>query len=247
MAKAVVQAQWRGFVKAIVIACVMAGIGMWSLGWLDKDIATVTGDLLRGARAFLGVEDSVSNAPAPERPELYYSTDESPASVPDVGGINSGATGVDAITQEHSGRGAIVGRVSVIDGDTLELRGKRVRLWGIDAPESLQMCSKDGRPWRCGTDAANALSERINNQLVACYDKGLDRYNRMLGQCFIGQIDLNGWLVRQGWAFSYRQATNMYTSRESMAKFQRIGIWRDGGVEAPWEWRKAHPRASTIN
>lgn len=247
MAKAVVAAQWRGFVKAIVIACAMAGVGMAALGWLNKDIATVSSDLLSGARAWLGVEDADSNPPAPARPELYYDTGENPVDVPEVEGINSGATGTDAITAAHGDRGALVGRVSVIDGDTLEMHGKRIRLWGVDAPETRQMCSRDGRPWRCGTDAANALSERINNQLVACYDKGTDVYSRMLGQCFIGQIDLNGWLARYGWAFSYRRATNMYDSRESMAKFQRIGIWRDGGVEAPWEWRKAHPREAATN
>lgn len=214
---------------------------MWSLGWLDRDLATVGGDVLSGVRKFLGVSDISATSAPPPRPEIYHSTGKAPIDL-GFGGINSGATGTDAITYEHAAKGALIGRVSVVDGDTIEMNGKRIRLWGVDAPETGQICSRDGRAWRCGTDAANALNERINNQLVACYDKGVDRYDRMLGQCFIGQIDLNGWLARYGWAFAYRRATAMYSSRESMAKFQRLGIWRDGGIEAPWEWRKANPR-----
>jgi len=43
----------------------------------------------------------------------------------------------------------------VIDGDTLEIHGQRIRLHGIDAPESRQLCRLDGKPWQCGKDAAN--------------------------------------------------------------------------------------------
>ena len=244
MAKAVVQAQWRGFVKAIAIACLMGGVAMWSLGWLDRDVKTVGGDLLSGIRKYLGVTDSSALAPAPDRPEIYFSTGQAPIELPAVGGIHSGATGEDATTAEHSVRGAQVGRVEVLDGNTLVMRGQRIRLWGIDSPEKAQPCTKNGQRWMCGQDAALALEDRINKRLVACYEKGLDEKGRMMGQCFIGHIDLNGWLARYGWALSYRPATTMYNSRESMARFQRIGIWRDGGMEAPWEWRKSNPKAS---
>ncbi len=52
---------------------------------------------------------------------------------------------------------AVTGIASVIDGDTLEIHGQRIRLHGIDAPESRQLCFIDGKPWQCGKDAANAL------------------------------------------------------------------------------------------
>ncbi len=50
----------------------------------------------------------------------------------------------------------VAGVASVIDGDTIEVHGQRIRLHGIDAPESRQLCRLDGKPWQCGKDAANA-------------------------------------------------------------------------------------------
>lgn len=238
MAKGV-QAQWRGFTKAIVIGCLMLGIGMWSLGWMDRDVDVVGGDLLRGIRSYLGI-DSKSVAPPPA-PEIFHRTGNSP-----LPSISTGASGLggdpedntDKITMTHQDRGAIVGRVSVIDGDTIEMHGKRIRLWGIDAPESAQQCEKAGKKWLCGAESAKAMQEFIRQYLVACYDKGRDKYDRMLGQCFVGQIDINGWSVKNGWSYAYRQYTNTYASRESMARFQSKGVWQDKHAMKPWEWRR---------
>ncbi len=58
---------------------------------------------------------------------------------------------------------ALAGVASVIDGDTLEIRGQRIRFYGIDAPESRQLCRLDGKPWQCGKDAANALGAIVKS------------------------------------------------------------------------------------
>ena len=56
----------------------------------------------------------------------------------------------------------IVGIASVIDGDTIEIHGRRIRLFGIDAPESQQFCFRpNGEPWRCGQAASFVLADRI--------------------------------------------------------------------------------------
>ena len=75
----------------------------------------------------------------------------------------------------------IVGVASVIDGDTIEIHGQRVRLFGIDAPESSQLCVRPtGEGWRCGQQASFALADRIGRATVSCQLHDLDRYGRSL-------------------------------------------------------------------
>src|SRR5262245_53106307 len=88
----------------------------------------------------------------------------------------------------------IVGRASVIDGDTIEIHGERIRLHGIDAPESTQPCTgADGRAWRCGQRAALALSDRIGAHTVSCDPRDRDRYGRIVAVCSAGGVVLNAW------------------------------------------------------
>ena len=96
------------------------------------------------------------------------------------------------------------GRAAVIDGDTIEIRGESIRLDAIDAPESGQTCEAAGQPWRCGQQAALALADMIGAANVRCADRGTDRYDRTLAICTLGDLDLNGWLVAEGWALAYR-------------------------------------------
>jgi endonuclease YncB( thermonuclease family) len=78
----------------------------------------------------------------------------------------------------------IVGRASVIDGDTLEVRGTRIRLHSIDAPESAQVCKDaDGKDYRCGQTAALAISDHIGKRFVTCDPRDTDRYGRVVAVC----------------------------------------------------------------
>lgn len=95
------------------------------------------------------------------------------------------------------------GGASVIDGDTIEIHGARIRLNGIDAPESGQLChDARGTAWRCGQQAALALSDRIGRQVVSCQQTDTDRYGRVVADCFTGGENLNHWMVREGWALA---------------------------------------------
>src|SRR5205814_10397683 len=85
----------------------------------------------------------------------------------------------------------LVGRANVIDGDTLEIHGTRIRLWGIDAPESSQLCrGEDSLQYRCGARAANDLFDFIAKRPVECLPVSLDQYGRTVATCSVGGIDL---------------------------------------------------------
>jgi len=132
----------------------------------------------------------------------------------------------------------ITGTASVVDGDTLDIQGRRVRLHGIDAPESAQLCQDGaGKDWRCGQQAALALSDRIARRPVTCEAKDQDRYGRIVGACQVAGENLNAWMVSQGWAMAYRQYSSDYVSAEATAKAASAGIWR-GTFQPPWDWRK---------
>ncbi len=96
----------------------------------------------------------------------------------------------------------VAGVASVIDGDTIEVHGQRIRLHGIDAPESRQLCRRDGKPWQCGKDPANALADKIARRPVTCEDLGRDRYERIIARCAVAGEDLGAWMVANGLALA---------------------------------------------
>jgi endonuclease YncB( thermonuclease family) len=132
---------------------------------------------------------------------------------------------------------AIVGVASVIDGDTIEIHGQRIRLHGIDTPESNQLCERGGKSYRCGQVAALALSDRIGRRTVTCKGRGEDRYGRVIAVCFEGGEDLNGWLVRQGLGVAYRKYSIDYVPQEDAARREQLGLW-SGRFVMPWLWRR---------
>lgn len=90
----------------------------------------------------------------------------------------------------------LTARASVIDGDTIDVAGERIRRHGIDAPESRQTCrDAAGATYACGMIATSALVQAIGSQLVSCQPFDRDRYGQRLARCSAGGTDLAGWLV----------------------------------------------------
>ena len=131
----------------------------------------------------------------------------------------------------------IAGVASVIDGDTIEIRGQRIRLFGIDAPESSQLCVRpNGERWRCGQQSSFALADRIGRATVRCEPRDIDRYRRIVAVCFKGTEDLDRWMVANGWAVAYRRYSLDYVADEDAARRNRLNIW-SGDSDMPWDWR----------
>lgn len=133
----------------------------------------------------------------------------------------------------------LMGVASVIDGDTIEIHGTRIRLHGVDAPERSQLCQHpSGKDWRCGQQASLALADRIGRTLVRCEPRDHDRYGRVIAVCFQGTDDLSRWLVSNGWAVAFRRYSLDYIAEEDTARTAGKNIW-SGPFEMPWDWRAA--------
>ena len=130
----------------------------------------------------------------------------------------------------------LTGQPRVVDGDTLVVSGQHIRLDGIDAPETKQVCQRDG-DWRCGLAATEALKAMIGNGEVRCEGGAKDRYRRLLATCWAGPVNLNEQMVRRGWALAYREYSVRYVPYEDEAKGSKAGLWASVFVP-PWEWRR---------
>ncbi len=137
------------------------------------------------------------------------------------------------------------GLVRVVDGDSINLGKERHRLQGIDAPERNQHCRKfDGSKWPCGSAATKALIEKIGGNPVSCHTRGRDRYGRFLSVCHVGGVNLNRWMVLNGWAVAYRRYSARFVPEETKAKHRRLGLW-SGRFVKPRDWRRGKRLSSS--
>mgnify|MGYP002714870491 CR=1 FL=1 len=137
---------------------------------------------------------------------------------------------------------ALEGPARVIDGDTLVIAGRRIRILGIDAPEQDQTChDAAGQTWACGREARQALAARVGWRQVSCRLAGQDRYGRALARCATGGTDLAGWLVREGWAVPAGDEQGRYRAAAREAEARGAGMWR-GSFMRPADWRRAGDR-----
>lgn len=135
------------------------------------------------------------------------------------------------------------GRASVVDGDTIEVAGQRVRFNGIDAPESAQQCQDAGNAaYRCGAEAAQALDQFLaQSRPTRCEFIEWDQYGRYVGKCFRADREsVAEWLVANGHAIDWpRHSGGAYAGLQAKARDGQKGIWK-GTFQEPWAWRAAH-------
>ena len=139
-----------------------------------------------------------------------------------------------------------MGKAYVIDGDTIKIKSKKIRLFGIDAPEKKQICKKSfaninffsfQKNYNCGILSTKYLKNKIGNKSIKCISKSKDRYKRHLGICYLEDLDLNKWMVKNGYAVAYKKYSKKYELQEQYAKENKLGIWIGSFME-PEKWRR---------
>ncbi|MFK7752916.1 MAG: thermonuclease family protein [Sedimentitalea sp.] len=137
------------------------------------------------------------------------------------------------------------GAVRVIDADTWDVGGQRVRLFGIDAPELSQTCTNaTGGDWPCGRWASEQVRVQYNGRNADCDQITIDRYQRIVAVCNVGGQDVARLMVQTGLAFAYRKYAMDYDLDEKRAVVDAIGL-HAGQVERPAEFRAQKARVTT--
>ena len=143
----------------------------------------------------------------------------------------------------------IYGTPKIIDGDTVHINSKKIRLEGIDAPEIRQQCQKVflkisaiigfsfKKNYSCGVISKKKLVNKIKTSQINCISSGRDRYKRYLATCYKDGINLNKWMVRNGLAVAYKRYSKDYLGDEVYAKENKLGLWK-GSFIRPEKWRK---------
>ena len=143
----------------------------------------------------------------------------------------------------------ISGIPKVVDGDTVHIDNYKLRLEGIDAPEMRQQCKKEFfkisfligftfyKDYSCGRVSKEKLITKINTSEIKCISSSKDRYKRYIAECFKDKININAWMVRNGYAVAYRKYSKKFVSQEIFAKKEKLGLW-SGTFIMPWDYRK---------
>ncbi|WP_159716150.1 thermonuclease family protein [Geminicoccus flavidas] len=129
------------------------------------------------------------------------------------------------------------GQARVIDGDTIAVGNKVIRLLDIDAPVLAQKCDGHRSSRACGKASADALAAKVGTAAVECVPAQRDDYDRILARCSVGDEDLSTWSVSSGWSFAFVRYSARLVAEEQAARARGLGIWAADEVQAPWDYR----------
>jgi endonuclease YncB( thermonuclease family) len=121
--------------------------------------------------------------------------------------------------------------VYVIDGDTIAHGELRVRLWGIDAPETGQ---------RQGDASTRHLRAMLKGATIRVIPQDIDQYGRLVAQLMVDGQDISGRMVTDGYALASTQYCKRYAKSMKRAQRAKSGLWAQGRIENPGAWRRTH-------
>ena len=154
--------------------------------------------------------------------------------------VGAGVTALSVIATAAPGK--ISGNASVIDGNTIEIDGERIRILDIDAPEIGQPCfhRDGGKAWPCGQVAARVLAGLLIDYSITCETEGTDNIGRWFARCDIATVSIATWMAGNGWAVPNQECRcEEVRAWAAFAKSKNAGIW-GSDFQMPWEWRRAN-------
>ncbi len=129
------------------------------------------------------------------------------------------------------------GTARIVDGDTLNVGGQKIRIEGIDAFETSQSCfDANGGEWQCGQAGTAYLLKLTRGKAIRCSGGSYDGYDRLIATCFAGQVNLGAAMVESGLALVFAKFSDTFVAQEQTARSEKSGVW-SGSFLAPWEYR----------
>lgn len=140
----------------------------------------------------------------------------------------------------------ITGVPRIREGDQIQIGNTKIRLGGIDAPATDQLClNNKGERWTCGVAARDELIKHVGNKSWACHARAVDRRGRTVARCEVDGEDIQRWLVKNGWALAFVRISKDYEADEKAAREAKAGMWQ-GAFIAPWDWRERNKKTSIL-
>jgi endonuclease YncB( thermonuclease family) len=145
-----------------------------------------------------------------------------------------------------AGAAEIAGVPKIREADQIQIGNTRIRLGGIDAPSTDQLClNTDGERWTCGVAARDELIKRFGGKSWTCQTRTVDRRGRTVARCQADGEDVQKWLTSNGWALAYARMSRDYEADEKTAREAKAGMWQ-GTFIAPWDWRVRNKKTAVL-
>jgi endonuclease YncB( thermonuclease family) len=136
-----------------------------------------------------------------------------------------------------AGAADVTGVPKIREADQVQIGNARIRLGGIDAPSTDQLClNTKGERWTCGVAARDELIKHAGGKSWTCHTRAVDRRGRTVARCTVDGEDIQKWLVSNGWALALVRISKDYEGDEKAAREAKAGMWQ-GAFIAPWDWR----------
>ncbi|MFO1110607.1 MAG: thermonuclease family protein [Bradyrhizobium sp.] len=140
----------------------------------------------------------------------------------------------------------VAGVPKIREADQVQIGTTRIRLGGVDAPSTDQLClNTKGERWSCGVAARDELIKRFGGKNWTCQTRAIDRRGRTVARCQAEGEDIQKWLVTNGWALALARVTKDYEADEKAARDAKAGMWQ-GAFIAPWDWRIRNKKTAVL-